>query len=356
MRTKLLITTLVVGGFTSACASVRSAPPAITDAKVTRSIFAMGTSLEMKISVADRASALLASESAARAVADDEKRLSTWRPESELSRLNALPVGTGAEPSAATARDLHHALACAAETDHAFNPFIGPLVRAWGIRTGGRLPSAREIARARAASAPDAFTWAGSRLVRHHADAAIEEGGFGKGVALDDAISALSGAGVRAAVLNFGGQVSVLGDASAPIEVSSPTDRTETILRFHAGEGSIATSANSEHGVRVHTPNGERRLGHLLDSRTGEPAPYDGSVTVMATAGVDADCRTKIFVLGVDAGMEWARRHAAAVLWVTPAPNGRFIARTSCAWKPKLEILSPQVELRPDCTVERQIK
>jgi thiamine biosynthesis lipoprotein len=63
-------------------------------------------------------------------------------------------------------------------------------------------------------------------------------------------------------------------------------------------EGSIATSSNTERAVVV---DGER-IGHLLDPRTGRPAPDFGSATSIGPSAALADCRsTGLFVLGPEA-------------------------------------------------------
>jgi thiamine biosynthesis lipoprotein len=52
-----------------------------------------------------------------------------------------------------------------------------------------------------------------------------------------------------------------------------------------------------------------RRVGHLLDPRTGEPAPDFGSVTVVAPSAFVADVlSTAFFVLGPEQGLALSER------------------------------------------------
>ena len=69
-------------------------------ATVERHVVAMGTSLRLTVTGADRTAALCASEAAVRAVEATEQRLSTWRADSELARFAAAPRTdrTGAAP------------------------------------------------------------------------------------------------------------------------------------------------------------------------------------------------------------------------------------------------------------------
>jgi thiamine biosynthesis lipoprotein len=306
----------------------------------------MGTSLDVRVFSHSRADGLAASDAVWKAVQEDEKRLSTWISDSELSRVNHGAVGKIQPLSPLLLRDLKNAFACAEKTDAAFSPTLGPLVKAWGLRRGGKIPTDRESAKALRESLPGAFSLNAQGVVKNRVGASFEEGGFGKGVALDDAASALSG--IDEAVLNFGGQVSIVGSVVVPIEIADPAHRDQTLLSFEASQGSISTSSNSVHGMKVQTPHGLVQIGHLLDPRTGKPAPFDGSVTIVAPTGAEADCLSKVFVLGVTKGLEWARLHHVQALYLAPSQvPDHWTAYASCAWKAPLTALSTNVEIAP---------
>ncbi len=306
---------------------------------VERSYFLMGTSLEMTSSTEARERALTAFDDAFQVVKDAEQRLSTWIPQSELSQVNQSAVGTETKLSPLLLRDLNTAQIYAKKTNYAFNPFIGPLIHAWGLRSGGRVPTTPQIAKAIKASAPGAFTLTHSGVIKNRADANYEEGGFGKGIALDDALDALKLAGMKSAVLNFGGQIAILGDTPVPIAISNPNLRTETLVKFTASRGSVATSGNSEHGINLKTKNKITKIGHLIDSRTGHPAAFAGSITVLAPTATEAETLTKIFVLGLAKGLHFANAHQVKVLWIYPADtDGDWLVQTSQAWNAPLTL------------------
>jgi len=280
-------------------------------AAVERRLVLMGTEAEVRVTAADRAAALAASEAAVRALEAAEARLSTWTEGSELARLNRAPVGEPVALSPELAAELAAAEACRRETGRAFDPGVGPLVDAWGLREGGHLPSPRELAAARAASGGDGLELrSGGIAVRRRPGLRIEEGGFGKGAALDAALRAVAAyLGVEAAWIDLGGQVAVLSRSPAEVLIAHPADRNRPLLALaldRAAGGSVATSGNSERGITV---AGERR-SHLLDPRTGEPAPDFGSVTVWAPTALRADClSTGLYVLGPEAALAWAAAH-----------------------------------------------
>ncbi len=134
----------------------------------------------------------------------------------------------------------------------------------------------------------------------------VDEGAFGKGVALGDAARAALAAGATCVELDFGGQLLISGECKGRIvAIADPHDRNHVIATFPLRSGSVATSGTSERFVSV---DGEV-LGHILDPRTGRPAPSWGSVTVSADDPVAADCAaTALFVMGPERGLAWAEQ------------------------------------------------
>lgn len=277
-------------------------------ATVVRRVAAMGTVLEVRVTADDGPTAAAASEAAVRSVEAAERRLSTWRRDSELSRVNAAAPGVPVRLSAATSADLAAALRWAAATGRAFDPACGSLVAAWGLRGGAGEPGEDALERALAAAGPGAVRLEGFTAVKTRPGVRLDAGGFGKGVALDRACRAALGAGARGVALDFGGQVRLAGDVGVVrVAVADPDRRLRAAAVVAVGSGSVATSGDSER--RVVTASG-RRVGHLIDPRSGRPASDFGSVTVWAASGVAADClSTALFVMGPEAGMRWLARH-----------------------------------------------
>ena len=118
--------------------------PLVAGAPTRRTVLAMGTTF-----VWEGAAPALVQARALAALESLEARCSTWRPESAWSRLNA------GEAVALPAEDralLRQVAALAEATGGAFDPVLGRLIAAWGLRTGGRTPGEAELAEARAAS------------------------------------------------------------------------------------------------------------------------------------------------------------------------------------------------------------
>jgi len=197
------------------------ATPTVLD----REISAMGTRLTIRVEADGRGAALEASDRAIHAVQAAEARLSTWRRDSELSRVNEAKPGKPVALSPQLERDLKDAFSCSKATSGCFDPAIGPLVAAWGLRSSGKVPNESELKEALVDSDPGLFELDSGKIVKKKPQAAIEEGAFGKGVGLDDAASELKAAKVSSATLNFGGQVMLLGNQETEVAIADPESR-----------------------------------------------------------------------------------------------------------------------------------
>ncbi len=344
MPASLLLAALLAAG--PVLPGTLPAPSAATpQAIVARELVLMGTRAEVRVSAPERRTALRASEAAVRALEAAERRLSTWSDGGELALLNRAPVGRAVPLSPELAAELARAEACARATGGAFDPGVGALVAAWGLRHGGRLPSDDEIARARAASAADGLDLPGDgTAVRTRPGLVIDEGGFGKGAGIDAAFAAVAGVGgVDGAEIDLGGQVAFLGAAAREVAIADPARRERPVAVLRVAGGSVATSGNSERGVVVEG----RRVGHLLDPRTGRPAPDFGSLTVWAPSAFEADClSTGLYVLGPEAALAWAAAHPGIeVVVARPAAGGVVRITASAGLADRLRPIDDRTEV-----------
>jgi thiamine biosynthesis lipoprotein len=268
---------------------------------VDRTVLAMGTRLQVRLEGSGNPEA--ASEAALREASRIEAACSTWDPASPWSRLNAAagrPVALDAE----WLDLLAEAQAWQVCAEGAFDPALGALMRVWGIRQGGtRQPTALDLERARRASGSALLVLdrkAGTARLLDPA-AALEEGGFLKGYALDRMREV---AGAPSGLLDFGGQLLAWGP---PVEaaIADPRDRQRPRLAIFLKDASLSCSGTSERGR------------HILDPRTGEPCPAWGSVAVVAAEGLTADIlSTALYVLGPERGLAWAERHGTAAAFL----------------------------------------
>ena len=282
-------------------------------AHLTREAWAMGTRVRIVVEAHRRAEGEAASEAALREIERVERLLSTWDETSELARLNAAPARRPVEISGELAALLRETLLWAERTGRAFDPTLGPLVDAWGVRGAGRLPSDAELSGALAATGAASLTVEGRRATRGSTGAWIDSGGFGKGAALRSVARRARAHGAHRLLVDLGGQLWAAAPPEAPwpVDVAHPRDRTRPVARLAVHDASVATSGASE------------RPGHLLDPRSGRPAHDWGSVTVVSADALAADAlSTALYVMGPLEGPAWARAHGVAALFLEVTPAG----------------------------------
>ncbi len=299
--------------FGSACASRAEA------AEAHRVVLAMGTRLEVSVTAQDTDDAWRAADVAIQAVDVVERRLSTWREDSDVSRINRAEVGRWVQVSRKTVEDLALAATWRRKTQRAFDPSVGILVRSWLGAEPGRLPEAADIDQLLIAGNAENLQIEADRVRRMHRLLSLDTGGFGKGIALREAAFAAVEAGAECTTLNFGGQVMRAGRCGEiTVSIADPRDRLSEVLTVPLAVGSLATSGSSERGIMV----GTEHISHIIDPRTGLPSSFLGSVTVLAGDPVTADClSTALFVMGPEAGRDWVRSHPTIdveVLWIGP--------------------------------------
>lgn len=310
---------------------------------VERHLNLMGTTLMISVEAGDRTIALSASEKALDALQKAERRLSTWTKDSELARLNKAAVGQPVNISFELATELAHARHWWEETGGAFDPGIGALSAIWGLRDGGSKPSKEAIRQAVSFPRFEALHIAGQVATRLHPFMNIDEGGFGKGAGLDEAIRVLSGTEAMGAVLNLGGQVAVYGSGGPyKLALAHPSDRRQPVLGLTIDHGALATTGNSERSLKIEGT----RYGHILDPRSGMLVPDFGSLTVWAKNALTADClSTGLYVLGPDLALDWATRQNDIEILVLETTNEGLRARATQGFKNYIKMGESSVPL-----------
>jgi thiamine biosynthesis lipoprotein len=120
---------------------------------------------------------------------------------------------------------------------------------------------------------------------------ALDLGGIAKGYALDRAFEAIRACGVTGGVLDLGGNLKLLpspppGKKFYTVGIKNPADPSSLLQNKLQLLGDCAVSTSGDYERFVIIDN--RRYGHIIDPRTGFPAPAN-AVTVTTTSAMDAD-------------------------------------------------------------------
>jgi FAD:protein FMN transferase len=292
-----------------------------------REALLMGTTLTASVSSSSRDASLCAIDSVFAAVRRVDDILNDWRSDTELARLNNAEPGVAVTIEPALRAYLDEIVDWNRRTEAAFDPGIGALVTAWDMRGAGRVPPDSVLRQALAHSGLVRFLpdTASRHAQRPDQSSWIDAGGFGKGAALRAARDQLQRLGVYGAILNFGGQVLALGDTTLSVDVAHPVHRFQPAASLRLKQASASTTSQSERFVEV----AGRRLGHVLDPRSGVPVPAWGSVTVVDPDPMIADIlSTALFVMGPETGMRWLEGQPIAALFLIPAGDSLEIRST----------------------------
>jgi thiamine biosynthesis lipoprotein len=235
-----------------------------------------------------------------------ESQLTVYRDDSEVSLLNRRAAEEPVEVEVKLFDLLRTTVRLTAETWGAFDVTAGPLIKAWGFfRRQGRVPTPAER--------QDALDRVGMRHVELNEErrtvrfrrpgVEINFGSIGKGYALDRAAEQLAQRGVRSALLHAGSSsVRAVGrqpgdERGWPVGIRHPWEEGRRIGIVNLRDRALGTSA----ATYQHFEYNRRRLGHLLDPRTGRPAEGIASATALAPTAAEADAlATAFFILGVD--------------------------------------------------------
>lgn len=292
----------------------------------TKETFVMGTKAWVTIAGLNDGAAERAAHEAFREMYRIESVMSTWRPSSEISRLNAESSGAPFAVSRELYSLIDSSLFYAKATSGAFDVTIRPLVRLWGFQGGeAAIPPDAGIVRALSDVGYQKISLdSAASTVTLPSGMQIDLAGVAKGYAVDRCVAALAALGVRNALVNIGGNIYAMGappgEKGWRIGVRDPKGGLETVGTLVLRDEAVATSGNYENFVEIEG----QRFGHIIDPRTGRPASSVLSVTVVAPTGLASDAlSTALFILGPDDGRAVTERLAGvAALFAMPDDHG----------------------------------
>jgi thiamine biosynthesis lipoprotein len=266
----------------------------------------MGTRITVELWSEDRARG----EQAIDAVLDEMRHIdatmSTYKPTSEVSQVNA-HAAAGPMPISAELFDLlKTALRYSEITEGAFDITYASVGYLYDFRSHTR-PDEAQIARALpAVNFRHVLLDPQKHTVRFSQPGVrIDLGGIAKGYAVDQGIEVLKRLGFARAYVGAGGDSRILGDRFGEPWVVGIRDPRKgegnVIARIPLVNAAISTSGDyerffEEKGVRYH---------HIIDPRTGHSASKVRSATVIAPTATRTDGLSKTaFVLGAEKAME----------------------------------------------------
>jgi thiamine biosynthesis lipoprotein len=296
----------------------------------------MGTYVEITFSGISEAQANRAADAVFAELDRIERLMSEWRPDSELSAVNA----AAGERPVVVERELLDLVARAVEfsekTKGAFDPTFAAM---WGLWTFGddgvtTLPDPEEVGRRRALIDRRRVKLDPSKstIFLEAKGMKLGLGGIAKGYATDRAVALLREHGARHFLLKAGGELFASGrNGGQRWRVGLRDPRSEGhFAEIELEDLSFGTSGDYErfflaNGVRYH---------HIIDPKTGYPATQSRSATVLAKDAITSDALSKaLFILGPEEGMALMEAMGVEAVLVTadnrvlstPGLEGRLV-------------------------------
>lgn len=261
------------------------------------------------------------------AVDEIDAQMSGWKPDSDLNRINAAPVGEWVSAPAHLLTVIRLGLAVGRASGGAFDIGMGDAVSAWGFG-----PVAADAAGIQAAmNAPrkpahDVIDIADA-MIRKRVAITLDLNGIAKGYGVDRLAETLRQFGIASALVGIDGELRAMGlrpdgeGWAVAVEAPHP-ERREAHSVLALEDAAVATSGDYRHWVEV---NG-RRLSHTMDPQRGAPlAKSPASVTVIARTCMEADAwATALVVQGVERGIASARGQGLGALFLELDANGEI--------------------------------
>ncbi len=249
-----------------------------------------------------------------------EAKYSRFRPDSLVSRINAaagrewIAVDAEMEGLLKLCDTLHFM------TQGVLDPTTLPLLRLWDYKAAApRIPSAEEIAAARALVGWKKVQRAPGKVFLPEPGMALDFGGFGKEYAVDIVAQIALDHGIKSALVDFGHDLRAVGRPPGRpawhIGLEDPRSPGRVAGSLAVMGQGVASSGDYLRGFTIVG----KRYGHIIDPRTGWPVANGCTqATVVAPSCLQAGVlSTTAFVLGVPKGIEFIQS--------VPGPEGLLI-------------------------------
>lgn len=280
----------------------------------------LGTSFELKVHAKSREAAASIEGRILKEIDRLAKVMSTYDPESEVSKLNARPVESG--EAIELSRELRDVLIEAESVGRAsrgaFNAYLGESIALWRqAAKDNRLPDSSAVAEA-ASRARAGFRMRRQnrrRVLSRQAAGRFQLDAIAKGAMMDRAVRAAlrSFPDCPGLLLDIGGELLAYGEVSWEVGIANPRraeDNAPPLARVALRNLAIATSGAYARGMTIEG----KEYSPIIDPRTGAPAVGVRSATVICGRASTADAlATALCIMTPEEGLAMIEQRSEAV-------------------------------------------
>ncbi|WP_228710694.1 FAD:protein FMN transferase [Saccharobesus litoralis] len=256
------------------------------------------------------------------------QQMSTYRPDSEISRFNTSANDEPFIVSSDTAYVVQSAIDIGVQSEGALDITIGPLVNLWGFGPNGHVesaPTSEQIALAKGLIGIDKLLVKGRTLIKTQDQLYIDLSAIAKGFGVDKIAEYLEAKGINRYLAEIGGEMRAKGkkmDGSLwRVAIEKPTSAERAVQQVvDLQDKAIATSGD----YRNYFEKEGKRYSHTIDPSNGKPITHKlASVTVIHDSTMMADgYATALNVMGPQKALEFAERQNLAVYLVVKSAEG----------------------------------
>lgn len=259
-----------------------------------------------------------------------DQQMSTWKPDSDLSRLNALPEQQWLTLPEELMTVLAAALHIGQQSRGAFDIGVGELVNAWGFGPGGSQVETPPIDAIKQRPHHPALGGleidrSGSR-VRKSLPVTLDLSGIAKGYGVDALAKCLDSFGITRYLVGIDGEMRAKGlkpDGQAwAVAIEKPVRHVREVMGvMELTDAAIATSGDYRHWVER---QGEA-YSHTMNPLNSQPVRNRlAAVTVVMPSCMLADAwATALLVLGETDGVALAQKRGMDALFVLHNSDGQ---------------------------------
>ena len=268
-------------------------------------------------------------------------QMSTYDPDSELSRFNQHQSTQPVVISRALERVVTRAMQISEQTDGLLDITVGPLVNLWGFGPQARpeqVPSEDQLKAVREYVGYQKLTLDNHQLSKQHPSIYVDLSTIAKGYGVDRVAYLLDDLDITQYLIEIGGEIRTRGGKpdgkSWRLAVEKPVSTERSIQQVVSfNEGALATSGDYRN---FYQENG-RRFSHIINPLTAEPIQHNlVSASVYAEDCMSADAyATALLVMGTEQAKAFVKQHQIATMLIYKTDDG-FAEWVSPAFEPLL--------------------
>lgn len=266
-------------------------------------------------------------------LADVNASMSTYDPQSELSRFNAIETTAPVAVSSPLAAVLRDALEVHRASHGTFDVTVGPLVEAWGFGAKGRpkqAPTEAELQALLEAVGSEKLSLDGGFLAKAHPRLRVDLSAIAKGDAVDRVSAALVELGEPNHLVDIGGELRARGLSAAGepfrVGIEAPDPSTRSVrLAVALRDRSIASSGNYRNVFELDGV----RYAHTIDPVSGRPVQHRllAASVLHERCGLADAWATALMAAGPQRAWALASEHGLDVLLLEDGPDGGLVER-----------------------------